>query len=771
MGDEKPKSAAGQWNIPESGNGKEESSPKDPGTTGSKDKPTGEGKPPETQDPPRGPKDPPESGGVSEESNDPSKRDMLRQRGFWEALSTIECPIQRLASLLDELRKEAAARIAEVDERSRTRIGHLQKEIAEMEKRVREWAEKLEAAGQYRESDDPDLQMLINEKKAQEKDLADLQKQLTDIRKKLGEAKAGIIDRSLDEAERQTQKALGIQKKIYDETYALNCKKHRDEHDYLTRLGKCYQELYDYYQRRYLEVNKHLAALNADGINPITTHVLSTIGSIAFAAAGFFFSTFASSAGFGNQDMLYFILGGLIDTSKPGSLLLKVLVLLGLIVLVTLISYGCYYLLRRLKARSEQDIRNELRFEGQISARSEAMQLHGSMKTNNLYALWLQFIPGIFIAGLILIGVAKSTSKADINSINSSSEGLIVGTSIAMALAGIIYLYIIKVVEPRLLRMLQSGAGTSTPVNWIKANGELVAIIIAFLLFCLCIIFAIPKTNNELNIVPIDSRTRYAILLFIAISLAGAISFAYSVRSHALITISHDLERILDYLNRRIAYCAAPPAPKIHIDIEERDGNIVTHVLKQLSFTASINQVNPAQNEKAKREQNFWKKLTDVIKKNSPPTSPSNDSLQTITGMEPWEERHFSHITDELKAAEFEYREKKQKVQRADDTIIDYKSERKARLRKHQLDIEAGEKTIRECEGKIVEVLEKQSDRRQEIMEKCNEMISEFQDGFHLGMWYRENGMGPTTGFFANCTPSSPVKPVLLINNSDQHGQ
>jgi hypothetical protein len=52
--------------------------------------------------------------------------------------------------------------------------------------------------------------------------------------------------------------------------------------------------------------------------------------------------------------------------------------------------------------------------------------------------------------------------------------------------------------------------------------------------------------------------------------------------------------------------------------------------------------------------------------------------------------------------------------------------------------------------------------------EKClkiknayNKTTVDLLDGFHLGLWYRENGIGPKPDFFDTCTtgpvPSSPI--------------
>ena len=245
--------------------------------------------------------------------------------------------------------------------------------ISLCEKRIEECNEKLNALAQYREADDQYVQQLITEKQQQEQELLNLQEKLTDARIRLGKAKSGIVSQSLEEAEAQIRSALNIQQVIYDESRVLNEKKYRDEKQHLEHLSKCYQDLYDHYEKRYQKVNRHLSVLDVDGISPITSKLLINIGTVSFGAAGFFFSTFAGYAGFGNQDMLYFILGGLIETAgSPMNWLVKIAVLLGLIGLVTIVSFLCNFLLNWLKKSSEEEILSEVALSAQVSKKIQA---------------------------------------------------------------------------------------------------------------------------------------------------------------------------------------------------------------------------------------------------------------------------------------------------------------------------------------------------------------------------------------------------------------
>ncbi len=691
--------------------------------------------------------------------------DTMRRRGFFEAIKDPITSHQHLTSLLKEYELQTASKINAVDDVAEKRLIHLNRRIADCHKRIMEIGDKISEAQQYQEENDPKLQAMLSEKSTEEEKLCKLQGKLTETRIELGNAKSSIMQKSLEEANMQVQTALNIQKNIYSETRELNRMRFEDEKNNLTHLSDAYGKLYICYEKRYQKVNRYLAVLDVDGISPVTTQVLATIGSISFGAAGFFFSTFAGNAGFGNKDILYFLFSGIIDTAKqPASTFYKIGILLGLIVLVTSVTFLCNYLLNRLKKKSEEEIQSEVMLGAETEKKLEQIQYYANIKANNLYGFWLQLIPGIFIAGLVLLGIAGSSDTISINEINASSEGLIVGTSIAMSFAGLIYLYIIKIVEPRLVKRYDSDP--SVQINWIKSNWELVAILIAFIVFSICVIL-IPydPAPNSKNIIPLSQQTRYAVLLFIAICLVGSISFAYSVRSRGLIETSRFLEKVMRRLNSAIARCSSAEAPEIHNKVAKEHSNIIQHVLRQLSVRTNINSNEEEGKQKKKKERGFFEGLMDFIKhteKNEQPVIP--EPILNITLMQPWEERWFPDIVDKLKAVDFEYRIQKARVIKLEEMIADHRNDKAGMITALTQEIESCRSGISNYESQVEKTIIERSERTQRIKNVYNKTIVDLLDGFHLGIWYRENSIGPGSGYFK--PPSSdPLAPINFLSS------
>lgn len=727
MDDEKKSIAASQWTISSAN-----TSPEDPS-------------------PP-----PAETGPMK--CTDGNAPDSIKKRGFFEAISFGESPQKKMEALLKNYELRAIEQINGIDTFFNKKIEHLQKRIVNYTETISKLEQNILLELQYKEADDIQLQQLLQEKIKEEERLMITQQEIMDVRIRLGEAKAGIINKSLDEAENQVKKALNIQNIVYDETRKINNKKYEDGKDYLARLSACYKDLLEYYKKRYEKVNRYLQVLDVDGISPVTTAALTTIGTISFGAAGFFFSTFAGNAGFGNKDMLYFVLDGLIRTAEqPANGFFKLGILIGLIALITAISFLCNHLIERLKRTHEEEVFNKVTLGTQANGKLEQLEYQMNLTSNNWYAFWLQLIPGIFIVGLIILSLSQNYRAEQLGNINASSEGFIIGTSIAMSLAGLVYLYIIKIVEPRLLKHYD--AHPDQRINWTRANWELVMVIVLFVLFSIGIILIPYGVSGS---VPLDQQIRYAILLFLAICLVGSMSFAYSVRSRGLIQTTRYLERGIRGLNKAIAYCSGPQTPDVHHTLAPEHGNVLEHVLKQLSFKAAVNLIDGRVRTKSRRT-GFFGELIDVLKRSKKQEEQSTpEYISYVTVMEPWEEKYFPHIVDELKAKEFQYREQQLKYRKVEDNIGDYKADRINSIRSKENEIALCKESIKECETLLEAALLEKAQSLQKTRDEHDETVTLLLDGFHLGIWYRQNGMGPILQHTDSASPAGPTQYYLL---------
>jgi predicted nucleic acid-binding Zn-ribbon protein len=701
---------------------------------------------------------------------DVATADAMRRRGFFEAISTVGDPMDKLKQLLDEYRREAERQMMDADAQAAVHIDHLKENIVLSREKIDKLREQLKVIADYREKDDDELQALILEMKAEEEKLQELQDKLTAVRVKLGEAKSQIIDVSLDKAERQVKKALDLEKTMYNDAYEINKRKYHDEKDYLIQLAKCYQNLYDHYEKRHHEIKKHLNVLDVDGISPVTSQVLTTAGSLSFAAAGFFFSVFTGTVTFGSNDIFNSLLKGLtITISTPIQLWAKVGILLGLILLITVVSFACNKLIDKTRKEhldKDEKLLNDLKLAVATAQKNDDFEYKASLRSNNWYVFWLQIIPIVLMTGLFLIAAALQL-WSDLDSISSGAEGVIFGSFIAMSLAGIIYLYIIKIVEPRLLKIQSDN--TKGAVNWVKANRELCLVLASFLLCVLCVIVVPIITSQNIIFLPLGHKASYAILLFTGISLVGGISFAYGIRSRGLIETANYLENIQLLLTHRISMCSAPQTPDVYTEVSPGQGSLVQNVLSHFSFSATINnRATTIQKPKKDNEQNSFQRFIDYLIGNSKKEEDAreNSPVQAVTMMEPWEEKYFPHIVDELKAVEFEYRERKTKVQKATDAVSDYRTAKATEKNQRESELNRLEKSIEDDKKEVENAVKNSAAMHTEAALKYAITENNIRDGFHLGIWYRENDIGPCEGYYAN-PPHAPHPPV--INNQLTH--
>lgn len=696
--------------------------------------------------------------------------DTFKRKGFFEAISTRECPTDRLWQIIGEIRQEAIQRLQELDAQTELRIVHLNLDIERRTRRIEEWKTQLEQLIGYSEKNDEELQQMMSEKVQEEKELKDLQEKLTAVRIKLGEAKSGIIDSSLEEAENQVRKALGIQKMIFDETYEMNKRQHHQQTDAFKKLDALLHELYGHYKERHEKIKKQLSALDMDGISSVTSQILVTIGYLSFTASGLFFSIFAGVSLFGKKNPLSHLLDGLVDTiSGEASLWIKLGVFLGLMALVTLVSFLTDFLIRKIELdRRNQEAKklvNEISLQSGSSGKTENSEYQAELRTNNWFVFWLQIIPFVLLAGLVMLGTATKL-KGILDDLSAGPEGVVVGTFIAMSLAGLIYLYLIKIVEPRMLKKLEADSGGR--INWVRANLELCVVFGLFAIACIYIIAFPYIGGNGRSTMPEGQQTQYAIALFMGVSLVGGICFAYGTRSRGLIEAQQYLEWQLKILTQQMAYYSVPSSPDIHATVHPEHGNLLQQVLRRLSFNATVDKKQVVSENEFRRflanvrsaVRNYWSSLPFIDNNNA--KHEKTDPVKDLVRLESWEEKYFPHIVDELKAVEFKYREKKDRLQKKEEAIDGYRSSKKSEKSQKETEIGKLHQEVQSSRKQIENVHQEKDSRRLEIRTQYMKMENDLHDGFQLGIWYRENHIGPRDGHYESCGPSQPL---LFINN------
>jgi hypothetical protein len=699
----------------------------------------------------------PESTKTAEKKPDGSATgiEVLKKWGFEKAIVETDCPQKKLQEIIDEHRARLDGKIRIWEEIYQSFRERFTTKISKEEQIISSWQ-------QENYDYQTNLDLFETQKQQIQKELGEIRNRLYKIREELAIAKKDMVEKWMDEAEKEIQKAVAIQKMVYAETRTINKQRYEDEKSELALRIEQMKKMRLYFQERYDEVHKRLKRIGGEGINPFATYLLICLGTSAAGAAGFFFSVFTYNASFGNQDIFYYLLNGLMESSNTSTLsfLEKTAVLMIGFSIITVVSLGCNYLIQKLK-KKDKDSRNEkFRQHFRTKFSYEGTAYFSQLKTGSWYTFWLNILPVLVLSGLIILVLSlNKASTQEVNALNSSNEGLVVGTVMALGLAAAMYLYILKIIEPRLIKRQDDEKGFH---NWIKYNWEL-AVCIG--LFILCTVSALfhyinqSKPGSTGNLTG-QSASALAILLFIAVCFLAAFPIAYGVRLRGMIAIGQRLERNIYGLDDNIATCSGPEIPDVEIDYATKMQELINDLLAIIRHKALLlrgaagDKLIPVLLAKEGEKSTPWfKNFSFVPFKNifSNASKESVDSFYDLSKLAEWEKKYFPDHDERMKVIEAEYRDKEKELQEVNRNIDQLKTDALNKKLERDGELEKSYKRIDNWRLCVIDSLKSQTEKTEKIRTIFIEEQSDIMDGFHLGLWYRENQMGPVDNYFKSC--------------------
>jgi hypothetical protein len=272
--------------------------------------------------------------------------------------------------------------------------------------------------------------------------------------------------------------------------------------------------------------------LNIDGINPVVYNVLIWIAFTGAFAAGWLFSVFALEYRLNSENTPFFIIKRLIQFGDNLGLTqswLNPLIAFGVWCSILIILTILFKLVNP-KTRFERIIRdNKNHLNHSFSETESASHL-------NSFNFWLQFLPFIFIAGLLFIVFSISGANSDgedLKRLDVALSSQVIGSTLALCFFGLAYLYVLKIVENRL-----------NETNVIKRNIEVFILMLLFV-FGILLVVSIVLLDKDKTLV---SNGIIALILFILVSLISSFAFGYGYRYRGLIRTEHYYNRLLHFL-------------------------------------------------------------------------------------------------------------------------------------------------------------------------------------------------------------------------------
>jgi hypothetical protein len=692
-----------------------------------------------------------------------TRLETLKKWGFEQAVAFSDCPHEKLKHIISKHEEELEAKIRlwkNIYDSFRERFSL----------KISKAEEEAKAKQEEKSETDEKIKLLKEERDQLLKELITIREGLYKIREELAKAKQDIVEKWMDEAEKEIQKAVSIQKTVYNETRAINEQQYKDEKKELDIRIDQMKKMRQYYEERLDEVHKKLKIIGGEGLNPFATNMLIGLGTSAAGAAGFFFSVFTYTASFGNQDVLYYLLNGLMQSSNNSALnfLQKSALLIIVLALITGISGLCNWLINRLRKKDKNTQNDKFRHNMRTKFSYEGTGYFSNLKAGSWYSFWLNMLPAFALIGFIMLILSLNKTNSDqINALNSSNEGLIFGAILGLGIAAILYLYILKIIEPRLARRQEDPKNFH---NWIRNNWELAACVILFVFSTASAIF-----NYSIAGSPSSPQLALpiALLFFLSSCFVCAFPIAYGVRFRGMMATGQHLERNIYYLDNLIASASGPEIPDINIDYASKMQEMINDLLSIVQQKALLlrgitgDKLIPVMvSNDSPKERRLFKylrlpKLKNIFKGSE---EQETDTFYTIFKLAEWERKYFPDYDERLKVVEANYRDKENEIKEADKKIEQLKTDLVNKKLAREAEIEKIRKQIDSWKFNFLDSLKTEARQSEVFKTQHIEEVSSIMDGFHLGIWYRENQLGPIENYFKSCVnfkmnghPKEPV--------------
>lgn len=411
------------------------------------------------------------------------------------------------------------------------------------QKAIERYEDKIRKEKEYLADEEDQWQISINDLeeklKVEEQKLSEIQKEITDKYKSYGEERKKLISNSIEEV----KKALNDLSENHKEL-TKGRKQLLSEFDEKKKESNAHQvqylrKLLDSTQDRHNAVIDKIKSLNIQGISPYVFNFLIYVGIVGTVVSGWFFSIYAKEKNLETDNILFFILKGiskyaeLLNTNGYSSIV-AILIFLGFIIFMGLfIRY----------TETRQDRRNNANISLSFGSRDSS---YASIRADSLRSFWQQILPAVFFLGLIVLAILVAYEGAgeiedDLTSLDIYLSAQIMGTALAFALSGVIYLYFIKVVEKRIEQNDENA-------NIILMNIELFVVVIGFLIIILINIFFS-------SIKKID----FSLAIFLITCLITSLCLAYGYRYHGLIKTENYLLQKINRYSAKLAHILKHP--------------------------------------------------------------------------------------------------------------------------------------------------------------------------------------------------------------------
>lgn len=486
----------------------------------------------------------------------------MRRMGFYYALSESKESVEKLITDTNAAQEKQADVLKEDFDREYERIS------ASAEK-IRTRLQEHEADFKTQRDDTGDLTARIAELQGK---IDTLETEYADAFKALGYKQTNMVQTRIREVGRELDTLVATYHRVFDKKYGDS----GSMKALMQKEGKELKRMRDKLKKQYKRLETSLRALYLLGLGDFSANFLVGVGSATALAGGWFFAAFTAGNELNSQNTLFFVLDGLFGLSFEfiqafGSVLPATGAMLACYVGILLLVTVFIFLLELLLTRYSNDSPDHaLTFAGQNDNASFRTRIAAS----TTFSYWLQVAPWLLVGGIMFILIAAGKGGDGVETLGMQLAGQAMGTLTTLACAGVFYVYIIKIIEPRLIKQQpanDAAASTGSPAlpalpnegitpttptenrlkKSLKYNIEILLVVGVFLSVIILLI-----TGSGL-LFTMPNNSLIALLAFLALTLISALSLGYGVRQSSLLATEKRLEMKIRALTRLITILAS----------------------------------------------------------------------------------------------------------------------------------------------------------------------------------------------------------------------
>ncbi|HEY6803973.1 MAG TPA: hypothetical protein VI306_10375 [Pyrinomonadaceae bacterium] len=583
------------------------------------------------------------------------------------------------------------------------------------------------------------------------------------------------LKRLNSELEEVVRKRMNLNEEIFDKQKEVL----KEKRDFLTKLFKKYED-------EHTQVVEKLRLYSIPGFNSLSSAFLYHAGLISATVAGGFFGSFAQANFLASGGAFSFLIQALFTFSTTfigqsanapsfktklsyAGILLGIF--FGLFILMFLVSWLCHFAYQKLvlkpnesSAKPKTNAKGEdpnaviftFNFEG-----NDDLPVTAKVAEKSFFLFWIRVLPFVLFLSIVFILISLGTDVSAMRSLDASVAGYTIGFLIALASAGISYVYLTMFLERRIEQ--QVAKGQKQEIQWARLNIELLIIIVVFIAVVTGTLvgfhYPFKSDGHTLSIV--------SFTFFVAGCLITAFTLGFGIRLQSLEAARQQLEVECDITQTKLIRISRPL--QIHLTGTENDhfnqkfisirDEVMNLMLERTTLTRnaiSTPVVKPREKSRFLSNLKFFSDIHRWFQKRLPwgtrdaqvNTSPekdknSPDELDTLSASEDVK-LCFPQLEAELTALESEAAEVRSRMRSVENEIT-FRTEHKGEFYERKTaDLKHQENRSRNYHVAITNREKKFHQAAAEERQRESFLTQKIVEGYELGDWFTKHGLAKT---------------------------